>query len=226
MTAFDALMPNGAGVSAVGTRGARPGGDSGDWRQAVEQAQARSWLRDRTLAAGQEQGQPGSRVSVSPAASLADRAVHAAAPFADPPDPVRDAVNVPGADPLPPPALHQVMGAGAGETALPAPWVAVASLAAAPANPQGCAALPAAAAGQGEVLRSARARKQSIHTESAEHGVSIWIRDASLNSREARHLAAAIASSLSSGRQDVASLYLNGRPVMDGLQLSSPPSSE
>lgn len=75
-------------------------------------------------------------------------------------------------------------------------------------------------------MRSARARKQSIHAESGEQGVSVWIRDASLNSRQASHLAAAIAASLSSGRQDVASLYLNGRPVVDGSQLSSPKSSE
>ncbi|WZB76132.1 hypothetical protein WJ972_09775 [Achromobacter insuavis] len=80
--------------------------------------------------------------------------------------------------------------------------------------------------GQGEVFRAARPRKQSIHSELDERGVSVWIRDASLNSHEAMHLAAAMASAASFGRQDLVALYLNGHPVADGSESSSFPLSE
>ena len=231
MTAFDALMPSGAGLSGTAVGGTRPGGGTGggtsDWRQAVEQAQARSWLRDRTPAAGQERAPSGSGPSAAPVRPGAERTGQSNAPFSGPQD---EAPASPGAlgdgGPVTA-AVRPTMGAGAAaQMGLPLPLAALPQPAATSTRPQGNAALPAATAGQGEVLRSARARKQSIHAESGEQGVSVWIRDASLNSRQASHLAAAIAASLSSERQDVASLYLNGRPVVDGSQLSSPKSSE
>lgn len=225
MTPFDALMPSAAGASGNGAGGARPSGESADWRQAVEQAQARSWLRDRTPMVGQGRPQPGRGESAPLEKPTTDRGVQTGVPSADLSDKALDAVIGPGADLAPTGPARQAAGVGpAAHAGLPLPVVQ--RLASAPANPPGNAALPAAAAVQGEALRGTRARKQSIHVESGEQGVSVWIRDASLNSREASHLAAAIAASLSSGRQDVASLYLNGHPVADGTQLSSPKSSE
>lgn len=227
MTAFDALMPSGVGPAGTAAGGTRPGGGTGDWRQAVEQAQARSWLRDRTPAAGQERAPAGSGPSAPPARPGAERAGQTDAPFSGPQDEAPASPSA-SAEIGPPTAVARLtMGAGAvAQMGLPAPLAALPQPAATSTRLQGNSALPAATAGQGEVLRSARARKQSIHAESGEQGVSVWIRDASLNSREASHLAAAIAASLSSGRQDVASLYLNGRPVVDGSQLSSSKSSE
>lgn len=225
MTTFDALMPSAAGSFGIGAGGARPSGEPGDWRQAVEQAQARSWLRERTPTAGQGRAQPGRGESAPLEKPVADRAVQTGVPSADPSDKALDAVIGPGADLAPTGPPLQAVGAGpAAHAGLPLPVVQ--GLASTPGNSPGNAALPAAAAVQGEALRGTRARKQSIHVESGEQGVSVWIRDVSLNSREASHLAAAIAASLSSGRQDVASLYLNGHPVADGTQLSSPKSSE
>lgn len=226
MTAFDALMPSGAGASVAAAGAVRPGGGSGGWRQAVEQAQARAWLRDRTLAAGHGREQPGSGLPASSAAPLAGPAIQTAVPFAGPRNGTLETPRIPGTDVSPTVAPRPPMNAAPAEAGLPVPWTAVAPPATAPVDPRGPVAFPAAAAGQGEVLRSARARKQSIHAESGEQGVSVWIRDVSLNSREARHLAAAIAASLGSGRRDIASLYLNGRPMVDGSQLSSPQSSE
>ncbi|WP_183004826.1 hypothetical protein [Achromobacter sp. UMC71] len=223
MSTFDALMPSGT-TSAGSTRS---GGGSGDWRQAVEQAQAQSWLRDRSLGARQERVPPGPGESATPARPAAGRAEQTGTPFTGPLDEAPAPLSAPGAHGAPIAAARLTSGAGAAAQAvLPIPLACMPPLAAASTNPRGVAALPAAMAGQGEVLRSARTRKQSIHAECGEQGVSVWIRDASLNSREASHLAAAIASSLLSGRQDVASLYLNGRPVVDGSQLSSPKPSE
>lgn len=225
MTAFDALIPSGSSSLGAGAGGARAGGGSGDWRQAVEQAQARSWLRDRTLAAGQGRAQSGPGVSASPARPAAAGTLRTGQSFASSQENAPAAVTVPGADLTSMQADRQTVGATpVAHADLPLPVVP--SPAAAPANPRGTAALPVAAAAQWEALRGNRVRKQSIHVESGEQGVSVWIRDASLNSREASHLAVAIAASLSSGRQDVASLYLNGRPLADGSQLSSPTSSE
>lgn len=223
MKTFDALMSSAAGPFRAG--GARLSGESGDWRQAMEQAQARSWLRDRTPMAGQGRAQSGPGESAPPAKPVADPAVQTGVPSADSPEKALDAVIGPGADLASTGPARQAVGAApAAHAGLPMPVVP--RLGDAPADPPGNAALPAAAAVQREALRGTRARKQSIHVESGEQGVSVWIRDVSLNSREASHLAAAIAASLSSGRQDVASLYLNGHPVADGTQLSSPTSSE
>ncbi|MGG2419875.1 hypothetical protein ACQV9O_27325, partial [Ralstonia pseudosolanacearum] len=102
---------------------------------------------------------------------MADLAIQTAVPFADPRNGTPETPRVPGTDASPTVAPRAPVNAGPAETGLPVPWAAVAPPVTAPVDSQGLAALPAAAAGQGEVLRSARARKQSIHAESGEQGV-------------------------------------------------------
>lgn len=227
MTAFDALMPGAAGTSGGSTAGSRPG-SSADWRQAVEQAQAKSWLQDRNLTPGQ-QGRPDAaqRGPDSSAQAGAPRPSQTGTPPGLQQGEASTESTSPAAFSPPTTATGPAVRGGTPTHMAPAlPMAAVPVSRPAADAAQGSPALPAAAAGQGEILRAARARKQSIHAESGEQGVSVWIRDTSLNSRQASHLAAAIASALSSGRQDIASLYLNGRPIADGSELSSPNQSE
>ncbi|QVQ26148.1 hypothetical protein [Achromobacter deleyi] len=66
-----------------------------------------------------------------------------------------------------------------------------------------------------------RPRKQSLHIEPGEQGVSVWVRDTAMNSQQANHLATAIAASLGGGTQRLAALYLNGRPLADDQNSSS-----
>jgi len=227
MTAFDALMPGATGGHVGSTFGGH-GGSAGDWRQAVEQAQARSWLQGRNVS-------PGPKVHPDAAPSRSDPSAQAGAlrPNQAGASSGLERGEAPTESASPTAVLKPTTPSGLAvlentpmqmPPALPMAGVTLSR----PVTdtPQGSAGLQAAAVSQGEILRAVRARKQSIHAESGEQGVSVWIRDASLNSRQASHLAAAIASALASGRQDVASLYLNGRPILDGSELSSSHQSE
>ncbi|WZB63211.1 hypothetical protein WJ970_09475 [Achromobacter xylosoxidans] len=75
---------------------------------------------------------------------------------------------------------------------------------------------PATAAGWAGAAQARRPRKRSVHAQHDEQGVSVWIRDAAMNSLQARHLAMAIAESMQGGARDLASLYLNHRPLPGG----------
>lgn len=224
MTNLEALLTGTAGASSSVAAGGRRAG--GDWRQAVEQAQAEAWLRDRNLAPG-----PG-----HPPAATQDDAPAPASRQMPEPDAVPVLPTVVAATPVSPAAGHVrdsmppiaqasvvVRGPAAAFAATPAPRLPASANALASA---GSAAAQSAVIGQGEAFRAARVRKQSIHSEIDERGVSVWIRDASLNSHEAMHLAAAMAAAASSGRQGLISLYLNGRPVAGGLESSFFPPSE
>lgn len=226
MTAFDALMSGRVlnGSPAGGRAGAR--GAAGDWRQAVEQAQAKSWLGNRNVDAGR---------SPSPhsEAPSKDVAVSSATRHATPAD--RDVVSARGprsevwaGQPsegvnTPPPATYAPL---AQRSTLPPVAISARITPAAPLE-VGAVERPVAPAALAYV-QGVRPRKQSVHVETGEQGISVWLRDAALNRQQANHVAAAIVANLEAGGQSLVALYLNGRAVVDGpatiSSLSSSPN--
>lgn len=227
MTAFDALMSGGgvAGFGAGGRSGA--GGAAGDWRQAVEQAQAKSWLGNRNVAAERTPSPRSEAPSKGMAAAFSSRPM-------GPPD--RDVVSEYDrrSGVL---AERCLEGVGTTLHETPAPLahrhaaMSVAILAR--ANQAASSGIltarrpvaPAALA----YAQGARPRKQSLHIESGEQGLSVWLRDAALNSQQANHVAAAIVANLEGVDQPLAALYLNGQAVVNGpasvSSLSSSPKT-
>jgi len=220
MTAFDALMPGALDAAPAGRRSGA-GAGTGDWRQAVEQAQAKSWLGDRNVDAGSGGASPG-RGDAAPTRDAATL-------------PSRHAWIVEGAAPrLEGRSAERVSPLRRDE---PAPHLATRSVQAPLAMPQSVAAstqvvqatraVPDAtaqsvASNYAAYALAARPRKQSLHVETGEQGISVWLRDTALNSQQANHLAAAIISNLEGGGQQLAALYLNGRAVTDGPASASP----
>jgi len=225
MTAFDALMPGGSGTSQAGA-GAGRGGASGDWRQAVEHAQTRSWLQGRNTESGvgpqPDQGglrNPGKASSDAAPATSHEQTIASQHPRESG---RQDSVLVRA-------------GAGDAPNARQVPARTSASVAtpgflSAPSAPTRQS--PTRYAEQAVVLTQlastygVRPRKQSVHIESGEQGIFVWVRDASLNSQQANHLAAAIAANLGDGAQRLAALYLNGQSLaLDRNELSRSLSS-
>lgn len=212
MTAFDVLMAGAtAPTSTAGASSSR--GRAGDWRQAVEQAQAKSWLGNRGVDMYQQ-------------------------PTTD--DQGRGAPRDGGAEHSPPPSYEykttsasgsplskeHVQSARlpftprrAGTPTFPTSYV----VAMPPAGTVGGVAFeePPVVGVQEELntptapryTTGARPRKQGMHMEAGKNGLSIWVRDATLNSLQAKHLAAAIVASLGGEDDRVAALYLNGEVV-------------
>ncbi|MNK29408.1 hypothetical protein D3C87_478020 [compost metagenome] len=217
MTAFDALMP-GATEALRGGAGSPRGGSAGDWRQAVERAQARSWLADRNTTGG---GRQQSDSDVLPLAeSVPARASH-----------MPDSLGLDGRGAESPP----VAGVHRPESEAPAPRPvrlrtplssvipAFAVTPMAPSKPVATnVAEFAAAMTQMASPLATRPRKQSLHVEVNGQGITVWVRDTSMNSQQANHLAASIAADLGDGEQRLAALYLNGRPLADGRSSTSP----
>lgn len=202
-------------VSARGEQGL-PASLAG-WRQAMEQAQARDWLDGRDLTPGDErQGRAdpyAARTLVAPAgpARPADTAGQAGE-RRDMPAALR-----PEGDPTVPARIAD----GRGDVELRptyagGPGVAATPLSTRPGAVSPTFAEPATAAGWAGAAQARRPRKRSVHAQHDEQGVSVWIRDAAMNSLQARHLAMAIAESMQGGARDLASLYLNGRPLPGG----------
>lgn len=202
-------------VSARGDRGL-PASQEG-WRQAMEQAQARDWLGGRNLTPGGErQGSADpctARPSVAPAepARPADTAGQAGA-WRDTPAALRQGIES---------AAPARIAGGRGDIEVrPAyaggPGIDATPVSARPRAVSPISAEPAAAAGWAGAAQARRPRKQSVHAQHDEQGVSVWIRDTAMNSLQARHLAMAIAEGMQGGARDLASLYLNGRPLLGG----------
>lgn len=229
MTAFDALMSGGGvdGFRAGGRAGA--GGAAGDWRQAVEQAQAKSWLGNRNVDAGRTPSPRSEAPSKGMAAAVSSRPMAA---------PDCNTVSEYGrrSEVL---AERSLYGVDTTSHEAPAPLAqrhAAMSVAILARSNQAASSgiftaprpvAPAALA----YAQGARPRKQSLHVESGEQGLSVWLRDAALNSRQANHIAAAIVANLEGADQPLAALYLNGRAVVNGPAsvsslLSSPKTSE
>ena len=233
MTAFDALMPSAQGPATVGANSGRRTA-SGDWRQAVEHAQLRSWLEGRNTESG-----PG------PQPGLIDQRIADLKGRRDVPAPIV------GQHDRGQNSRHSSRQADVGSVgpapeairALPAPAriplpVTTASVAVSLATPTSASRTSSAHGfDQAAVLTQlastlgVRTRKQSVHIERGEQGVSVWVRDTRINSQQVNHLAASIAASLGDGSQRLAALYLNGLPVSDfrtshSHSLSTPSLSE
>lgn len=214
MTAFDALMPGARETYlASGSSGGR--GAAGDWRQAVEHAQARSWLEGRNTESGQGPqadlnlprfaGQGIRGAGAEPSSQQSVRARQTAEPTRQGDVAARGSA-VEASKPLEFAARMQV------SVATLAPVVAP-SVSRAPSAAH--YADQAAMLTQMPNTRGLRPRKQSVHAESGEQGVLVWVRDASMNSQQANHLAAVIAASLGDGTQRLSALYLNGQSLAD-----------
>lgn len=229
MTAFDALMPGAPDASLTGRR-AGGGGGAGDWRQAVEQAQAKSWLGNRnvdtrrgSLPTG-EVSSAGVAVPASPRAaslfetefpSLTERRSDAIAGQS------REDAQ---ASPQSGTQMSQAQRSITPSVGIVSRVVPSAFLNAHAVEPLMTTAALAFAPG-------VRPRKQSLHVETGEQGVSVWLRDTALNSQQANHLAAAIVANIEGGGRSLAALYLNGRALVGDSAigssfLSSPNPSE
>lgn len=233
MTAFDALMPSAQGT-ALGGAGSGRRATSGDWRQAVEHAQLRSWLEGRNseIGAGPRPGSidprivdlKGRRDVPTPNAAQSDRAQisrnsshHSDIGHVGP---VPEAIR---ALPIPACILHSVTTASVA--------VSLTTSTAVSRNFAGHGFDQAAVLAQLASTLRVRTRKQSVHIERGEQGVSVWVRDTRMNSQQVNHLAASIAASLADGSQRLAALYLNGLPVASSRtpnthSLSTPSLSE
>ncbi|MDR6602108.1 hypothetical protein J2732_003100 [Achromobacter deleyi] len=229
MTAFDALVSSGAQGSTAGSRRTGAGGGAGDWRQAVEQAQAKSWLGNRNVDAGRiptPRGQAPSTAEGVP--SLVRQTPSAGTHTSWLPGPrsnasaggISEGVKVQPPEMYLPPTQRLTASPG---VALPRPALAASMNADTTELPP---APPPLAYAMG-----IRPRKQSLHVETGEQGISVWLRDTALNGRQAHHVAAAVIAHLEEAGQPLAALYLNGRALVDGPAavsslLSSPNPSE
>lgn len=211
MTVFDALVLGAPDSSRTGGhRGIST--DAGDWRRAVEYAQAKAWLGDRNVATG-----IGARLEDGRAA-FAERNVSAQKGFSQP---------IGWNAPLPPPKNEAGTGRSVGTSLtqqhvapspLPESQVIPASLPLqpVPARPEmACRVEPPGAVSRTVYALAVRPRKQSLHVETGEQGVSVWVRDAAMNSQQANHLAAAIVANIGNGEHHLAALYLNGRTLAE-----------
>lgn len=221
MTVFDVLMPVAQRAYQTG-RGTAQGSAAGDWRQAVEHAQARSWLADRNTENGQgpqpDPGQPpasekesGSAVRTQPRPAQDIHAQQAREPARQEAAAIRGS----GGEASTPWQIPSLVQGPIGT-----PTLAVAPIASS-RLPMTHSSSQAAVLTQVASIAGVRPRKQSLHVETGEQGVSVWVRDTAMNSQQANHLATAIAASLGGGSQRLAALYLNGRPLADDQSSSS-----
>lgn len=223
MTAFDALMPRAFGVAqAGGTTGVR--GSSGDWRQAVESAQAKSWLGNRDVNGSQ---QPAPQTRLGAPAGRSGEAAHGVSSALVPTVPASGSPNTVAREhsyatraalpdntrpPIPAPRSMAIPITAQARAVMAEPIVASRR------------DLPGVSS-QVAFALAARPRKQSLHVEAGERGVSVWVRDTTLNDQQAQHLASAIVAYLGDDEHQMASLYLNGRAVQSHPETSTSLSS-
>lgn len=223
MTAFDALISTGVPDAVPGGR--RTSASLGDWRQAVEHAQAKSWLGERNIDLGSQAAADGAGATfASKAAAL-------------PPGPLPERQTQRQTQRRSQPVMANASSAGGSArdprhaaTASPMSSPGITPVAMATPSTQAGAAIargtrPPAASPNAAYVLGVRPRKRSLHIETGELGVSVWLRDAALNNQQANHLAAAIIANLGDGARKLASLYLNGHMLSEDTPSFSSSSS-